>query len=149
MEKKDKTIQFNRAGNGSITPRVSLPASWVEKLGVTEEDKKVSTYQFENGDILISKTFKKEGIMQEELLKEAYNFGVKAKENFIKQKKKGKINIFVLNILRETKNENIDVMNYILELCLELNINSEDFFIEIIKGNKDLAQAIIAGLMSE
>lgn len=148
MKKKDKIVQFNKSGNGNITSRISIPSKWLEKIGVTEEDKTVSTYQFDNGDILITKNFKMEGIMQEELIKEAYNFGIKAKEALKSQKKKDKINYYALNLLRETKNENIDVMHYLLELCLETNIGSEEFFLDIIKGNGLLVQSVVSGLMS-
>lgn len=148
MKKKDKIVQFNKSGNGNITSRISIPGKWLEKIGVTGEDKTVSTYQFDNGDILITKNFKMEGIMQEELIKEAYNFGIKAKEALKTQKKKDKINYYALNLLRETKNENIDVMYYLLELCLETNIGSKEFFLDIIKGNGLLVQSVISGLMS-
>lgn len=148
MEKKDKSIQFSKSGNGAISPRISIPNSWVEKLGVTEDDKKVTTVQFSDGDILITKNFKQEGFMESKLMKEAYDFGLKAKNEFIKQNKKERIHFYSANILKENQIEKNNVMDYILNICLELHINSEDFFIDIMRGNKLLVQSMIAGLMS-
>lgn len=149
MEKKDKTIQLSKSGKGNITPRVSLPESWVKKLGITEDDKKVTTIQFSDGDILITKNFKQEGIMKEKLLKEAYGFGVKVKEKFLKENKKARIHFYSANILQENQKEKNDVMYHLLNMCLEAGIESEDFFLDIIKGDKTLVQSIVAGLMSE
>lgn len=148
MEKKEKIIQFTKAGNGSITPRISLPASWVEKLGVTQENKNILTFQFENGDILISKTFKREGIMEEKLKEEAFNFGVKAKKILIEQNKNKKLNYYITNILKELKTEKLGVMYYILNLCLDSKIDSENFFMNIINGDKNLVTFILMGLMN-
>ncbi len=148
MEKKEKIIQFSKSGNGGTSPRISIPSSWIEKLGVTQDDKKVSTFQFENGDILISKNFNEEGIMKTKLMEEAYQFGVNAKTKFIKFNKQDKINFYSAHILQENQKEKNDVMFYILNMCLELDINSKNFFMDILFGDKQLVQSLVSGLMS-
>ncbi|WP_294065205.1 hypothetical protein [uncultured Fusobacterium sp.] len=148
MEKKDKSIQFSKSGNGAISPRISIPNSWIEKLGVTEDDKKVTTVQFSNGDILITKDFNQGEIMKTKLMEEAYQFGVNAKTKFIKLNKKDKIHFYSAHILQENQKEKNDVIYYILNMCLDLNINSENFFIDILFGDKQLVQSLISGLMS-
>ena len=41
MEKRDLNISFYKAGNNGISTKMNLPKKWVEKLGVTPEDRAV------------------------------------------------------------------------------------------------------------
>lgn len=41
MKTTDLKIQFNKSGSGSLTPRVTLPASWIEELNITSENREV------------------------------------------------------------------------------------------------------------
>lgn len=54
MFKKERTVNFNKSGSGSYTPRLSLPINWVRELGITKEDNKVSL-EFEGDKIIIKK----------------------------------------------------------------------------------------------
>ncbi|MDD7411263.1 hypothetical protein [Fusobacterium gastrosuis] len=39
--KKEKIVQFHKSGSGNISTRLSIPASWLAELGITEKEKKV------------------------------------------------------------------------------------------------------------
>lgn len=39
--KKSKIVQFHKSGSGNISTRLSIPASWLAELGITEKEKKV------------------------------------------------------------------------------------------------------------
>ena len=41
MEKRDLNISFYKAGNNGISTKMNLPKKWVEKLGVTPDDRAV------------------------------------------------------------------------------------------------------------
>ncbi len=47
-KEKIKKIHFNRSGTGGITPRVNLPARWIEEMGINEQENKVSL-EFKEG----------------------------------------------------------------------------------------------------
>lgn len=54
MEKRNANVMFAKNGQGSRTTRITLPVSWVDTIGVTEEDRKVNIYQVA-GEIIITK----------------------------------------------------------------------------------------------
>lgn len=41
MEKRDLNISFYKAGNGGISTKMNLPKKWIEKMGITPEDRGV------------------------------------------------------------------------------------------------------------
>lgn len=41
MEKRDLNISFYKAGNGGISTKMNLPKKWIEKMGITQDDKGV------------------------------------------------------------------------------------------------------------
>lgn len=47
-------ISFNKSGNGSFTPRISLPIAWIREMGIDQENRKVKVI-FENNEIRIRK----------------------------------------------------------------------------------------------
>ena len=47
-------ISFNKSGNGSYTPRISLPISWIKEMGINKENRSVKVI-FENNEIRIVK----------------------------------------------------------------------------------------------
>ena len=53
MEKRDLNISFYKAGNGGISNRITLPKKWVEKLGITENDRIIELLFDEDNDQLI------------------------------------------------------------------------------------------------
>ncbi|ADO83729.1 AbrB/MazE/SpoVT family DNA-binding domain-containing protein [Ilyobacter polytropus] len=52
MEKRDLTISFYKAGNGTGT-RLTLPKPWLEKLGITKEEKGIELILDEENQQLI------------------------------------------------------------------------------------------------
>ncbi len=56
MEKRDVNISFYKAGNGGISNRITLPKKWVEKIGITPENRAVEiVLDEENNSIIIKK----------------------------------------------------------------------------------------------
>nr|DAX19244.1 MAG TPA: Toxin SymE, type I toxin-antitoxin system [Caudoviricetes sp.] len=56
MEKRDVNISFYKAGNGGISNRITLPKKWVEKIGITPDDRNVEIILDEkNNSIIIKK----------------------------------------------------------------------------------------------
>lgn len=56
MEKRDVNISFYKAGNGGISNRITLPKKWVEKIGITPENRAVEiVLDKENNSIVIKK----------------------------------------------------------------------------------------------
>ena len=56
MEKRDVNISFYKAGNGGISNRITLPKKWVEKIGITPENRAVEiVLDEENNSIVIKK----------------------------------------------------------------------------------------------
>lgn len=56
--KKDKIVQFHKSGSGNISTRLSIPASWLAEIGVTEKEKNVIIEKKEK-EIIIYKEEKK------------------------------------------------------------------------------------------
>lgn len=54
-EKRELNISFNKSGSGSYTPRISLPATWINEMGIDKENRKVSV-TFKDGQIVIEKS---------------------------------------------------------------------------------------------
>ena len=50
--KKENKIMYSKGGNGSKYARVALPISWLEALGITEENKEVEL-EIKNDRIII------------------------------------------------------------------------------------------------
>lgn len=55
MEKRKLNITFNKSGNGSYTPRTTLPAIWIREMGISQEEREVFVYKV-GDNIIISKT---------------------------------------------------------------------------------------------
>ena len=58
MEERKLNISFNKsggtAGKGGITTRVTLPKTWIDKLGITPDDREVNV-SFDGEKILITR----------------------------------------------------------------------------------------------
>ena len=54
MEKRKLRVIFNKSGSGSTTTRLTLPKTWIDKLGVKEWDKIVNV-SFDGEKIVIEK----------------------------------------------------------------------------------------------
>lgn len=59
MIERDARIQINKpggtAGKGSKTYRITLPNTWIQQIGITEEDRAVTLKLTEDNKILIEK----------------------------------------------------------------------------------------------
>lgn len=56
MEKRDMNISFTRSGSGSISPRITLPKTYLDKLKITQEERMVELIlDEENQEIIIRK----------------------------------------------------------------------------------------------
>ena len=55
MEKRDLNISFYKAGNGGISNRITLPKKWVEKIGITPDNRAVEIILDEENDSIIIK----------------------------------------------------------------------------------------------
>lgn len=56
MEKRDMNISFTRSGSGSISPRIALPKTYLDKLQITQEERAVELIlDEENQEIIIRK----------------------------------------------------------------------------------------------
>ena len=56
MEKRNLNISFYKAGNNGISTKMNLPKKWVEKIGVTPNDRNVEVIlDEENNQIIIKK----------------------------------------------------------------------------------------------
>lgn len=67
MKKKKINVSFTTSGAGSRSTRVILPVKWIDKIGITQEDREVYIYQF--GDSIL---IKKSALKWEQ--REAVNF---------------------------------------------------------------------------
>lgn len=55
MKKRDVNISFYRAGNGGTSNRITLPKKWVEKIGITPDNRAVEIILDEENDSIIIK----------------------------------------------------------------------------------------------
>ena len=62
MEKRKLRVIFNKSGSGSTTTRLTLPKTWINKLGVKEWDKIVDV-SFDGEKIVIEKIKENEGTL--------------------------------------------------------------------------------------
>lgn len=51
---RELKVMFNNDGKGNYTNKISLPKTWVERMGVTSEDREVIV-KFEDNKIIIEK----------------------------------------------------------------------------------------------
>lgn len=56
MEKRELNMTFGKSGAGNITPRLTLPKKWIDKMKITPDDKGVDVYfNEETSEIIIRK----------------------------------------------------------------------------------------------
>lgn len=51
---RELKVMFNNDGKGNYTNKISLPKTWIERMGVTSEDREVIV-KFEDNKIIIEK----------------------------------------------------------------------------------------------
>ena len=58
MEERKLKIMYNNDGKGRYTNKISLPKTWIEKMGVTIEDREVTVlFDEEKKEIIIKKRY--------------------------------------------------------------------------------------------
>ena len=62
IEKRRLRVIFNKSGSGSTTTRLTLPKTWIDRLGVKEWDKIVDV-SFDGEKIVIEKTKESENAL--------------------------------------------------------------------------------------
>ncbi|WP_443864302.1 AbrB/MazE/SpoVT family DNA-binding domain-containing protein [Fusobacterium ulcerans] len=55
MEKRDLNISFSKSGAGNLTPRISLPKKWIDKMGLSQEERAVEVFFDESTNEIIIK----------------------------------------------------------------------------------------------
>ena len=41
MKKKINNVSFAKSGKGNITPKISIPYTWIKEMGINEEDREI------------------------------------------------------------------------------------------------------------
>ena len=60
MEVKKLKVSFNKAGSGSYTPKLALPARIIKDMGISKDDRYVElTYDDEKKEIKLKKSIDK------------------------------------------------------------------------------------------
>lgn len=55
MEERKLKVIFGKSGSGSISPRISLPMSWIKDMGLSQEKREVKVEYDENQKIITIK----------------------------------------------------------------------------------------------
>lgn len=56
MEKRDLNISFSKSGAGNITPKLTLPKKWIDKMNITQEERAVEVeFREDTNEIVIRK----------------------------------------------------------------------------------------------
>lgn len=56
MEERILKVLFGKSGSGSISPRISLPMSWIKDMGLSQENREVTVkYDEKKKQIIIEK----------------------------------------------------------------------------------------------
>lgn len=56
MKTKINNVSLVKSGKGNITPRISIPHSWLKKIGITEKEREVLlTFDEKGKKIIIEK----------------------------------------------------------------------------------------------
>ena len=57
MENRNLKVSFSKSGSGSLTPRLSLPITWIREMSISEEDREVIVSLCEDFIIIRKKDF--------------------------------------------------------------------------------------------
>ncbi|MGL4652656.1 MAG: hypothetical protein ACRCX2_36575 [Paraclostridium sp.] len=63
MEKRDAKILWNKNGKGNDTTRITLPVTWVRRMGITQDFRNVELcFDEEKNEIIIKEKMEKVGM---------------------------------------------------------------------------------------
>lgn len=63
MEKRQINMMFQKGGSGSVTTRLAIPKSWVDKMGVTQDEREVIV-EFDGERIVVRKMNEMDRLME-------------------------------------------------------------------------------------
>ena len=63
MEKRQINMMFQKGGSGSVTTRLAIPKSWVDKMGVTQDEREVIV-EFDGESIVVRKMNEMDRLME-------------------------------------------------------------------------------------
>ena len=63
MEKRQINMMFQKGGSGSVTTRLAIPKSWVDKMGVTQDEREVIV-EFDGERITVRKMNEMDRLME-------------------------------------------------------------------------------------
>lgn len=56
MEKRLLKVSFNKSGTGGLTPKISLPKKWTDKMDITLEEREIEVeFREDTKEIIIKK----------------------------------------------------------------------------------------------
>lgn len=56
MEKRILKISFNKSGRGTYTPKLALPISYINSMGITQDEREIEVYfDDEKKEIILKK----------------------------------------------------------------------------------------------
>lgn len=59
MEKRNLKVLFTKGGSGSISPRITIPKKWTDKLELNQEERDVEMFLDEENESIVIKKLKK------------------------------------------------------------------------------------------
>lgn len=63
MEKRQINMMFQKGGSGSVTTRLAIPKTWVDKMGVTQDEREVIV-EFDGERIMVRKMNEMDRLME-------------------------------------------------------------------------------------
>ena len=63
MEKRQINMMFQKGGSGSATTRLAIPKTWVDKMGVTQDEREVIV-EFDGERIMVRKMNEMDRLME-------------------------------------------------------------------------------------
>lgn len=63
MEKRNMNVIFTKGGSGSVTTKLNLPKTWVDKMRVTQEEREVIV-EFDGEKIVVRKMNEMDRLME-------------------------------------------------------------------------------------
>lgn len=63
METRKMNVIFTKGGSGSVTTKLAIPKSWMDKIGVTQEEREV-VLEFDGERILVRKMNKTDKLIE-------------------------------------------------------------------------------------
>lgn len=63
MEKRQINMMFQKGGSGSVTTRLAIPKTWVDKMGVTQDEREVIV-EFDGERITVRKMNEMDRLME-------------------------------------------------------------------------------------